>query len=428
MRVLILLVLGLVLLPFSGAVAAELESDPVLARLAGLGEGESLVVPGVPLGGDRLGSVRFERFALYAPGAEVAVVSDGVVRTLDRDHRVFLRGQSLDDPGIVIMLSASPAEGLWQGAVVGMEGLESIRLYAGEDGPLWRAYSADELMPEGTILETACGNHDVDGLSGSLDSSVPTGAGGSRGGALRLGVLAIDTDKEWLDLRFNDNTSAAATWLEDLMLASNAIFEAQLNLRMQLGTTVLRVGSDPYSNLDSPASGAALSEFGTWWQNNQSGVQRTHAALISGRSSSGFSASGIAWVNSYCENQSSGGSYSVNRLFYNSGVGITPNARLFAHEIGHNLGSVHTHCYNPPVDQCYNAESGCYAGAVSCPAEGTGSLMSYCNFGAPNGANCGANRMELAPTVATLLNSRIDSNTPSCITENQVLFADRFEQ
>ena len=49
-----------------------------------------------------------------------------------------------------------------------------------------------------------------------------------------------------------------------------------------------------------------------------------------------------------------------------------------AHEIGHLAGSVHSHCYSPPIDQCHSGENGCYAGPTSTPEDG-GSIMSYCN-------------------------------------------------
>ena len=55
--------------------------------------------------------------------------------------------------------------------------------------------------------------------------------------------------------------------------------------------------------------------------------------------------------------------------------------------------------------------------------------MSYCNFGAPNGAGCGQNRLEFHPTVVSLFDSFIASHTPGCIDElgTAEIFADDFE-
>ena len=65
----------------------------------------------------------------------------------------------------------------------------------------------------------------------------------------------------------------------------------------------------------------------------------------------------------------------------------------FTHELGHNVGSSHTHCvsltsaqktqYNVTrnyVDQCYsNGGSGCFVGTPSVPVE-KGTIMSYCHL------------------------------------------------
>ena len=396
--------------------------------LAALEVGERFSVPAVPLGGQRLGTVRFERIALRGPGARVRVVEAGVERVLDRSGRVILMGRPVDGSDVRVGLLVDPEGRQATGAVYGPAGLEMLRGYATETGFWLRAYRPDVLLPDGREIQASCGNHDLEGLAGPVKGPAPSGSSpAARGDSLRLGLLAIDTDSEWLAQRFDDDTAAAMDWIEELMVVTNTIFEADLGLRLLQGDTLLRVGNDPYEEDSSPASSAELQEFGTYWQDNKAGIERTHAALISGKSSAENTASGIAWVNTYCREQSTGGSYSVNQLFTADWIGVVSSARLFAHELGHNLGSVHTHCYDPPVDQCFNAESGCYSGPVSCPDGGSGTLMSYCNFGSPNGADCGANQLTLAPTVAALIGDRMEANFPGCLFEDQAIFRDRFE-
>ncbi len=83
---------------------------------------------------------------------------------------------------------------------------------------------------------------------------------------------------------------------------------------------------------------------------------------------------------------------------------------------------------------CFTGEAGCYSGAVSCPIEtgGQGTLMSYCNFGPPSGANCGLNvRQEFHPVHITQLSGRVLTNTQNgCFTpaaQNEAIFANGFE-
>lgn len=391
--------------------------------------GESFTVAQFPLGGDRLGAVRFERIAHYAPGAQVWVVDETGRHALDRSAQRFLVGHSVSGAARLALMHDAES-GRWLGSVYGEGGLQTLRGYPGEHGIRFLALAPETLMPDGVSIDSSCALDHFPELQVSEGPAELGLAPATRGAALRLGVLALDTDKEWLDRRFSNNTSAATLWFEQLMLATNLIFERDLNLRMQLGETVLRVGNDPYTVGGSSVTQARLEEFGSYWFNNFASVDRTHAALVSGRSTSGTSAAGIAWLNSYCRTQTSGGSYSLSQLFWSDGVPLEPSARLFAHEIGHNLGSPHTHCYNPPIDHCFNAEPGCYDGPVSCPAGGRGTLMSYCNFGAPSGAGCGQVLSELAPRAADLIDARIVANTPACmVTEDiGIIFQDRFAE
>jgi len=243
-------------------------------------------------------------------------------------------------------------------------------------------------------------------------------------------VIAFDTDQEWLHYRFADNEADATTWIADFINESNVMYERDLSLSLLVGTTYLRTGGppftgDPYTVNASPANGAMLSEFGNYWAANYDAVDRVFAQLLSGKSSSDSSSSGIAWLDGYCEHQSSGGGYSVFEPFKATWVSMVSNLRVGAHELGHNFGSHHTHCYSPPIDECYNQEGGCYSGTTSCPPGGPGTMMSYCHF---NG--CGSNQILFHSRVITLIDGLRASHTPWCIQEigdPDLIFADGFE-
>jgi hypothetical protein len=140
----------------------------------------------------------------------------------------------------------------------------------------------------------------------------------------------------------------------------------------------------------------------------------TWTASLSGRGVNANQFSGVAWLNKYCENgywtnegTQVAGSYSFNAIGTNWSAGAA--ALYVGHEIGHNMGSPHTHCYSPAVDQCYNGEGSCYSGTPVCPAGGKGTIMSYCHVGGANGAGCGSSNAEFHPTVQGLLESRLST-------------------
>jgi hypothetical protein len=79
-----------------------------------------------------------------------------------------------------------------------------------------------------------------------------------------------------------------------------------------------------------------------------------------------------------------GGAYSLTQVY-----GTYPlqfwDILATSHEMGHNVGTPHTHCYTPPIDMCYSGEPGCYVGPTSVPPGG-GTIMSYCHL-LPGGFN-----------------------------------------
>src|SRR6185295_18331005 len=85
-----------------------------------------------------------------------------------------------------------------------------------------------------------------------------------------------------------------------------------------------------------------------------------------------------------------------------------------AHELGHVFGSKHTHCYDPPIDNCYSGEPGCYEGPTSTPADGGGSVMSYCSpiilsMGEPGRFGVDSQRVE------EVIRGLVNAVGPSCL-------------
>lgn len=425
MRRLLAFALASVALTASAADTLTLEAAPA-ARLSTLPAGSELVLEGVPDGHGGRADLRFERIEVYAAGARVIRIDAAGEHELPRSRRVHwigrdgagtVRGSLSFDPGLdrVAGSGYSPAGAFaWSGQRDG----DRLRLQARPLASVLPAGVVPQVVPGEDGLDS--GRPFPDALSLALAGQVPAGSP-------RAAVVAIDTDNEFLSRRFGNDASAASDWIGDLFATMNAMYVSDLNLSLQQGTTYLRTAPDPYTVTTTPAGSSNLNEFGSYWQANYSGVARSFAALLSGKSSSGNSASGIAWINSYCQTQSQGGSYSVNQIFTNAQVPVVYSARIVAHELGHNFGAFHTHCTNTTsgaaptasntIDRCYSGESGCYSGATSCPATGpgapAGTVMSYCSLiGCGNG---GQNVLQFHPTQIATLSALIAQHTPSCI-------------
>jgi hypothetical protein len=93
---------------------------------------------------------------------------------------------------------------------------------------------------------------------------------------------------------------------------------------------------------------------------------------------------GVSYVNVLCQSDFYqgghwGGGYGVTQIYGN--YPASPWDLLgTAHELGHNFGSPHTHCFNPPIDMCYGSEAGCYSGPTVNPGPLGGTIMSYCHL------------------------------------------------
>lgn len=409
-----------------GRLLAETFSLPssVAAELSAVPAGGRLVVRGFPIAPGERGDVLFTRFDVYAPEARVWVVDEQGMREHPRSLRIHLLGAHLADPLVRLGLSLDPGGGGASGLVSTANGVFSLWQLASDD-PAHVRYEIGGAMEErlGIRTTTTCATRDPHPLEHPVGQPLPTAVSmAPSAGPTHEATIAFDTDGEFL-ADYGNDTTAAGDAIASLVTALNVIYERDLALRLLQGETILRTdpGSDPYI---SSSTSAQLSEVGVWWQNNQGAVERAWVALLSGKGSSsggGCSGAGIAWVDRYCNPSTS---YSATQVLRCVPLDGSSNTRLIGHEVGHNAGSSHTHCYAPEVDQCYNAESGCYSGTPICPdhsaeipaiTPGRGTIMSYCHFGGPAGAACGSNEPFFHPTVIDRIQLSIDANTPSCV-------------
>jgi len=168
------------------------------------------------------------------------------------------------------------------------------------------------------------------------------------------------------------------------------------NERINIFLSDLYVWTSPDPYRDFTNSYEALDAFGGYVKDNYNGRL---AHLLTRR---GLGEGGRAWVDVLCESHytftsdinndgisetRNAGPYGVSTVISNT---VTPfntyswDVFIFAHELGHNFGSPHTHaCKWGPngdeaIDNCWYTEGGCDYGPE--PTNG-GTIMSYCNSG-----------------------------------------------
>ncbi len=373
--------------------------------------------------------LNYRRIDLFVPGAKILRVNAAGILVSAMHPRLFFVATNKTSS---VGLAVDPGTGAISGIVA--KGGDHLEV-SSTDG-LNLILAAPEPAPEGSsTCGTELGDQHGFDLASLQAGALRSMSDAPAGTALTYqAVIAIDTDTEWMAGKGND-INTAMTWITDVFLAMNVFYERDVETRLLIGDVTLRTDSDPYS-VATGASGQ-LDEFAQYWRLNMGSLDRDFAALFSGRGIAAGSYSGIAWIDQYCQKGFVNGNRTVGSYsFHAIGTSRTPanTAIYIGHEFGHNMGSPHTHCYNPALDQCYNAEVGCYSGPVSCPTggNGKGTVMSYCHVSGPAGAACGTSNQEFHPTVQSLIESRLAANSPACIAPfldppEPPLFSDGFE-
>ncbi|HEY9419798.1 MAG TPA: M12 family metallo-peptidase, partial [Thermoanaerobaculia bacterium] len=417
--------------------------DPMVARtLLDLDEGASLPVADWPVAPGVRQEVELARFDVYAPDARIVKMEGGREVELPRSRLVFFQGRSLDDAGTRLVVTVDPETRLLQGMSLTGEGTQELR-------PWSKTAAGGYLVapPQAPLQEKsgepawACGQQQDPVTGGSLEALLAPAklvqAEEKAITSLHRATIAVDTDNELMNLKFANNTTAATNYIANLIARMNIMYERDFLVRLVQGHTVLRTSgtADPYNQSGTGAADSAkLNELSNYWAGGCggtcTGISRALVMMLSGKQSSNNSASGIAWLTSLCSTSTG---YSFTQVFKFAQDTSANDAYIVGHELGHNFGSPHTHCYSPAVDTCFNGEA-CYTGGTSCPAPTTmngvtnvtGTVMSYCHL-----SSCGAKEVFHPRTVA-LVAPIIQARVGQCIiplgtgTTNAV-FSDGFE-
>jgi Metallo-peptidase family M12 len=409
-------------------------TDDLVPTLLKVAAGKKVRIADWPVAPGVRQDVLITRHQIYAPGAHILLVDAAGTHEVPRSRLAFFWGVEADNGTVGLSVAVDPATGTIEGLTQTGSGMFQLRQVEGRTGTYLLAGTEATRVGAGLPARPAwhCGEEtlvplprppvtteDRDAATArnaqALQAAAAMPGATVQGGAsYNMATVAFDTDNEFM-AKFSNNTTTTTNYIASLVAATNVMYERDLGVELLVGTTYLRTTSEPYTAEPDPdANAAQLSEFTNYWSTNYGTVARTVAALLSGKETDG-ALSGIAWISGLC---STSYGYSVNDLL---GTGyIDYDQLILGHELGHNFGTNHTHCYNPPIDTCYNQQSGCYDGAAtSCPAATTlngvtgvtGTMMSYCDLL----GSCGVS-MVFHPRVVAVIKPEVTSALGLCMT------------
>lgn len=395
----------------------------VLQALQRLPTDTGLIIDGLRLDSiDEAVSLSLQPMAVFKPGARIAIhQADGTTRTEHPPDSRWFQGQILDWPGsraVVSLHAGSRIRGLLYsgnsdlhfltvgalGGAIQERGLTGHKIDKQSIQPDRQFECGNSQAP--VNFDTAAPQPELQLGTDALARAARSQPGLSGGEPSYWVNLALETDTEYLQL-FGGDTGAAAAYAGDLVAYTSIRYQDETDTAIAIGHLSLWASPDPWTQ-----SGALcqMMEFGRYWNDNNEAVERTTAHFLSGRALGG----GIAWVGVLCsgsfnydhggscsglspQTDNYGGAYgvsgSISGSFDIDNPDIVFDTYIFAHELGHNFDSPHTHCYagiggsSEQVDECSNIECGqgdCFCGSPSLPdgqspGTGAGTVMSYCH-------------------------------------------------
>jgi hypothetical protein len=347
----------------SAAIGQEGARVVDLARGAGA-RPQSLLVRQVPVAGGATADFALEAFDVFTPDARIVAHADGVETPIARPTVALYMGRSRDGAGDMFL------------AVDG-DRIQAVVRHGGETRYVLPWKNGKHVMARGATMPTVvaaeyCGADFLPENQQALARwSEPVGKTALVDGPLREADMMIDVNHSLFG-RFGSNTTTATNYMATLLGAVSAIYQRDVNARIRISTLTIWTTPDPFTG---SSSSSQLAAYLNWCNANRTGVSRDLAHLFANANVTNYG--GIAYVGVLCN---LGFGYGVSNIYGSASfpqAGYHWDIDVSAHELGHNFGSPHTHCYSPPIDRCYSGEAGCFVGTTQAT---TGTIMSYCHL------------------------------------------------
>ena len=387
--------------PDDGATLLAVDGDAVRAFRAAGGGHLSVPDAGAP-GQAEPGSVELDLvpYDLLAPGTSVTYTDGRGRHPLAADVSLF-RGHVTGEPRSWVVLAMGGA------GVFGVVERAGQRwtlspVQRGGAAPLAATLGVHAFAPEGSFASQAsrfecginAGNEAAYGLR-PLPVTADRPGRSAAPDAAQLSTqritldLAVDCDYEIYHVKFVDDLTAATSYILTVLGMSNLIYERDLETTLKV--VYLNLWTTPDDPYTQPTTSGELTEFRNYWLANNGSISSHLRHLISGRGLGG----GIAFLDAVC----TGNAFAVSAIDANYAYPTftaTWDVNVLTHEMGHNVGSPHTHSctwaqegrvpLHSTLDSCQASEGGCAAYGNHLPPD-KGTIMSYCHLlvGVANG-------------------------------------------
>ena len=288
-------------------------------------------------------TLELERFEVTTPQTRFVIVTHAGEVAVPAPDVVLLRGGVRDEPGSRAFIALT-GEGGGNGYVTLGSGEQySLSRSPGLGGSgltIHRASGAG-VMPD---VPRICGLDDAPSLE---DVGVRMGERtGPLPGGPRVAVVAVDADQSFANLFASPFEPQG--YVVQVFGAVSDIYIRDLDVKLQLGLVrIWMLGGEPFSADD-------LYGFANYWQFEDDPTPYDLIHLFSGRRDLPYG--GVAFVSGVCSTSA----YGISGFLLGSFP--TPmdgpdlgnwDLVVSAHEMGHNMGSFHTHDgFSPPIDQC----------------------------------------------------------------------------
>lgn len=388
-----LLFLEAVTLQEANATSAAAQARDLADTARSVPRGQPLRIEGLKLDGeDSLTGLELKRFDVLAEGARMVAQGNDGPHTLQPAVPVYLRGTVDGRAGSVAVISVRES-----GEIRGLISTSSATwlLGASKDSAAGLVSSKVDAAALARARRFACQVRDNPARAAAPAPTAPAPGAAALTPQLPIAYtanIAVELDYEYFS-QFGSDVEEAALYALDLVAFTGTISESELGMNvlvpfLQVWTTA----SDPYSG-----GSERLDQLLAWWNSNDpshcggvpcSSIERTTVLYLSSAPTGGVAyLPGICgWYANPLANYSYAYAGSIFGNFDISNPASVWDIVVTSHELGHNFGSTHTHCFSPPIDECYGQEEGCYAGPASlppgCPGpdQGCGTIMGYCHL------------------------------------------------